>query len=169
MSFLANSQVRGLDFNPRCRDFVKDVHGHEVDVGELAEQAHPEAGFDLVTSWHCLEHTYDPLEELREMRRIVRPGGWVMLEVPTPSLIAKVFRGRWFFLQPPTHMFHFTAPGLTELIERSGLKVKQVWRPWLPTEFSGSLLFALGHSGFAPRILFGRKGLSDILSSYSSP
>ena len=86
-----------------------------------------------------------------------------MLEVPTPSLIARLFRGRWFFLQPPTHMVHFTAAGLTELVARSGLQVRRVWRPWLPTELSGSLLFALGHSGFAPRILFGRKRFSDVL------
>ena len=54
MHFLAQVTGRGLDFNPRCRDFVAEVHGYEVDVGELAEQAYEDAQFDLVTSWHSL-------------------------------------------------------------------------------------------------------------------
>ncbi len=163
MEFLAQTKVRGLDFNPRCRDFVAEVHGHEVDVGELEEQCYTDQRFDLVTSWHCLEHTYDPLAELKEMRRIVKPGGWIMLEVPTPSLIARVFRGKWFFLQPPTHLFHFTQPALEALMKRADLTIKGVWRPWLPTELSGSVLFALGHHGFARRILFGRKTVTNVL------
>ena len=163
MEFLAQTRVRGLDFNPRCRDFVAEVHGHEVDVGELEAQEYPDERFDVVTSWHCLEHTYDPLAELKEMRRIVKPGGWIMLEVPTPSLIARLFRGRWFFLQPPTHLFHLSRTALETLVSQANLTVEGVWRPWLPTELSGSLLFALGHHGFARRILFGRKSLTNVL------
>ena len=156
-------QVRGLDFNTRCRDFVQAIHKFPVDVGELKETAYPSSSFDIVTSWHCLEHTYDPPCELKEMYRITKPGGWVIVEVPSPSLIARVFKGKWLFLQPPTHLFHFSSSALKSLIEKSGLTVRHTSKPWLPTEFAGSLLLSLGMNRFANRILFENGRISNHL------
>ena len=149
------AQVRGLDFNPRCHAFAAEVHGVEVDTGELAAQAYDAGRFDVVTSWHCLEHTYDPAAELRELLRVTRPGGFLVLEVPTISWIGRVFRGRWLFLQAPTHLFHFRPKALRALVTGAGFEVLQLKRPWLPSEFAGSVLLALGMTGFAPRLLMG--------------
>ncbi len=151
------AQVRGLDFDPKCRDFCKD-HGLEVDAGELEDMAYEDGAFDVVTSWHCLEHTYDPERELRELKRITSPGGWLLLEVPTLTLIARIFKGRWFYLQAPTHLYHLRPATLRGLLDKTGWETKQLTRPWLPSEFAGSLLFALGVKGFAPRLIFP-KGL----------
>ncbi|MFO1244621.1 MAG: class I SAM-dependent methyltransferase [Ramlibacter sp.] len=35
----------------------------------------PEGGFDLITSWHVLEHTEDLGAVLRQLRNALRPGG----------------------------------------------------------------------------------------------
>lgn len=160
MRALGGMVVRGADFDPKCVTIGAELHGIEVDSGELAEQGYTDGAFDVVSSWHCLEHTYDPEAELAEMARITRPDGWLVLEVPTPSVWARLFRGRWFFLQAPTHLYHLTAPTLRALLARSGWTVARLERPWVPTEVAGSLVMALGLMGFAPRLLFRPRGLA---------
>ena len=148
--------VRGVDFDPRCRDFVGRVHGIDVDVGELAAQQYPDEHFDVITSWHCLEHTYAPTDELAEMARVTKKGGWMVLEVPTHGLLGRLFRGRWAFLQAPTHLFLFKPKTLRALVESAGFRVRRMERPWLPSEFAASVLTALGLKGLAPRLIHGK-------------
>jgi SAM-dependent methyltransferase len=148
--------VRGLDFDPRCGDFVGQVHDVEVDIGELADQGYPEAYFDLVTSWHCLEHTHAPTAELAEMARITKDDGWLVLEVPTHGLLGRLFRGRWAFLQAPTHFFLLRPSTLRAMVEAAGFRVRRLERPWLPAEWAASVLMALGFKGFAPRLIYGK-------------
>ncbi len=147
--------VRGVDFDPRCRALVGRVHDIEVDVGELADQRYPDQAFDVVTSWHCLEHTYTPTAELAEMARITKDGGWMVLEVPTHGLIGRLFRGRWAVLQAPTHLFLFRPKTLRALVEDAGFRVRRMERPWLPSELAASLITALGFKGMAPRLIHG--------------
>jgi SAM-dependent methyltransferase len=45
----------------------------------------PDDTYDLVLSSHCLEHVANPLRALREWRRIVRPGGSLVLILPDPA------------------------------------------------------------------------------------
>jgi len=147
------AQVCGVDTNERCRAFAAEVYGIDVDVGELSEQGYADASFDVVTAWHVLEHVWDPAAELAELARITRPGGLLVLEVPCPSWIGRLFRGRWVFLQAPTHLHHFAPGALCGLLEAAGFEPVQVVRPWLPGELAGSLILALGVHGFAPRLM----------------
>jgi len=158
----AGVEIRGVDFDPACRDFAREVHDLEVDPGELAAQAYPDGHFDVVTSWHCLEHTFDPAAELAEIARVTRPGGTLQVEIPTITTIGRLFRGRWLFLQAPTHLVHLRPRALRALVERAGFDVIKVMRPWLPSELAGSLLLAAGVKGFAPRV-FAPRGTGDHL------
>lgn len=147
-------EARGVDFSPACRDFAEEVHGVEVDVGELAAQAYPDGHFDVVTAWHVLEHVYDPQAELAEMARIIKPGGWVMIEVPTIGLAGALFRSRWLYLQAPTHLFHFRPAALRTMLEDAGFEVMAERRPWFPGEIAGSVMLGLGLTRFIEK-LFG--------------
>jgi ubiquinone/menaquinone biosynthesis C-methylase UbiE len=149
--------VRGVDSSERCRAFAQATWKVNIDVGELASQRYGDASFDVVAIRHCLEHVYDPARELSEIARVLRPAGLLEVEVPTPGLLARLFRGRWVFLQPPTHFFHVTAPTLHALLDRAGFDVVATRWPWSIGELAGSVLCALGVKGVAPRVLFPKK------------
>ena len=45
----------------------------------------PDEQFDLVWCRHCLEHSIFPYFTLHEFRRVLKPGGWLYVEVPAPD------------------------------------------------------------------------------------
>lgn len=86
------------------------------------------AAFDLVTAIHSLEHVADPLATLRALRARVRPGGYVLLEVPHARTVELWTRGgRERVLHLPAHLYHFEPETLARLVERAGLEVGEVW------------------------------------------
>jgi len=39
----------------------------------------------VITSWHVIEHVRDVRDTLAEWYRVLKPGGWVMIETPIPG------------------------------------------------------------------------------------
>ena len=75
----------------------------------------PDGWFDLVTCLDVLEHTPDDLAVLKELRRVTRPGGHVLLTVPAyPAL--------WSGHDEINHHFRrYRRSGLREVAKRAGL------------------------------------------------
>ncbi|HME73808.1 MAG TPA: class I SAM-dependent methyltransferase [Myxococcota bacterium] len=91
----------------------------------LADAGYPAAFFDEVVIWHVLEHLRDPRDTLEEVRRILRPGGRLVVAVPNFSSAQAHWAGpAWFHLDLPRHLFHFPLPALVQLLERSGFAIQ---------------------------------------------
>ena len=71
----------------------------------------PDESFDLVLSTQVLEHVTDPDAYLREARRLLRPGGHLLLTT----------HGVMFYHPHPTDLWRWTAEGLTDITTRAGL------------------------------------------------
>jgi SAM-dependent methyltransferase len=64
--------------------------------GDVADARYPDGHFDLVVSLEVLEHVPAPLEHLREVRRLTRPGGLLLLTTPNfGGLSRRMFGLRW--------------------------------------------------------------------------
>jgi len=97
--------------------------GH-VFAGTLIESACADAAFDVVTFWSALEHTNEPRKNLIEARRILRPGGSLIIQVPnTASYQARIFSGDWFSLDAPRHRYHFTLQTINALLVDTGFSL----------------------------------------------
>jgi SAM-dependent methyltransferase len=96
-----------------------------VRFGENLQDAdYPSGHFDQVIVWHVLEHLPEPRQTLDEIRRILKPGGRLVVAVPNySSLQSRCFGAGWFHLDPPRHLFHFPAAGLRELVESTGFRI----------------------------------------------
>ncbi|MDH3213953.1 MAG: class I SAM-dependent methyltransferase [Myxococcales bacterium] len=90
----------------------------------LVEAGYPEAFFDEVLIWHVLEHLRDPRGTLAEARRILRPGGRLVVAVPNfSSLQARWTGAAWFHLDLPRHLYHFPLSALRDLLRGTGFAV----------------------------------------------
>jgi SAM-dependent methyltransferase len=90
----------------------------------LSEAKFPEAFFDEVVIWHVLEHLADPRETLAEVRRILKPGGRLIVAVPNFSSAQARWSGAaWFHLDLPRHLYQFPLGALRRLLEDVGFEV----------------------------------------------
>jgi len=113
------TDLQGFDLSRAHREYVQRQH-HIRCAGSFADL--PDARFDLVTCYAVLEHTIDPLEFLRNTRRILKPGGCVVLLVPNyQSWYRMLARQQWVWLVPPVHLQYFSPSSLAMAVRRAGL------------------------------------------------
>lgn len=96
----------------------------EFTAGLLADQHYADRSFDVIAYIHCLEHIPDPLTELREVKRVLKPGGYILIEVPRFFSLWRILLGsRWYGLVPSQHVWQFGRRGLEQLLRIGGFQV----------------------------------------------
>jgi 2-polyprenyl-3-methyl-5-hydroxy-6-metoxy-1,4-benzoquinol methylase len=123
--------VQGLDLSRYAAEHVKARFGIDVKVGVLEHARFPDQAFDAVHMSHVLEHLMDPVSTLREVRRIMKPGARLGIEVPNELENAgTLLRGHFDGLQPyavrSTHVYFFSPSTLRRVVETASLTVTSV-------------------------------------------
>ena len=119
--------VLGLDLSTQAADIAARENGVRVVVGTLDDAGFPDASFDIVTLFHVLEHVLDPRAVLREVGRVLRPDGRVVLQVPNiDSWQSRLLGPRWWGLHVPRHIVDYSALSIQILLESTGFVVKRV-------------------------------------------
>lgn len=75
-------EVAGVELQPEGVEAARRRGHADVRVAPVEAIPHPDASFDLVTCLDVIEHTPDDLRSLRELRRVTRPGGVLVVTVP---------------------------------------------------------------------------------------
>ncbi len=115
--------VVGVELSAETARLAREWHGLDVVTGTLEQAQFPDASFDVVTLWDVLEHLHDPATTLREIRRILRPGGLLVLRVPNlDSWDARLFGDSWAGLDAPRHLYVFSPDTLNALLAQSGFE-----------------------------------------------
>ncbi|HEY4482970.1 MAG TPA: class I SAM-dependent methyltransferase [Candidatus Paceibacterota bacterium] len=109
------AKYRGL-IKPRASEYVTldFVAGPNVDVvSSVLHTPFADSSFDTIVSTQVLEHVDDPEQMVREIARLLKPGGYVLVSAP--------------FLVPyhadPNDYFRYTQEGLSTFCVRAGLGV----------------------------------------------
>jgi 2-polyprenyl-3-methyl-5-hydroxy-6-metoxy-1,4-benzoquinol methylase len=115
-------QVEGLELNEQAAAVARR-RGFPVHTAALA-QFRPAAPYDVVVLANVLEHAWDPVTMLAEVRRLVRPGGEVWISCPNAaSRWRRVFGRAWVNWHVPYHLWHFSPATLQVVLKRAGYEV----------------------------------------------
>jgi SAM-dependent methyltransferase len=105
---------------------ARETRGLVVVSGGL-DAIDPSARFHLILLNQVLEHLADPAETLGKLAAMLKPGGKLIIGVPNFTSWQSVFaKDRWFHLDVPRHLHHYSLPGLTLLLAGQGLAVEAV-------------------------------------------
>lgn len=104
------------------------------DHGQLIQQGKK---YDLVISYHVVEHVCDPVTFIKELQLLVKPGGFLIVGTPSStSLASKLFKGRYRMLGPE-HLVLFSTRSFKALMnaKSEGLVLQKFERPFKDTEY----------------------------------
>ena len=83
--------------------------------------------FDVLTLFHALEHMTDPFRYLKDLQKLLRRPGKVIIQVPNVhSLQARLFGSRWYGLDCPRHVYNYTTFSVLHLLGRAGYRIHRV-------------------------------------------
>lgn len=110
---------QGLDISQAAVEVARHVSGVEVLVGTLETCGFHGNTFDAVTAWEVLEHLADPRDFLKDIYRLLKPGGTVALS--TPNWQSPWERGtKDDNRRPPYHLTFWSAGPIIRLLLDSG-------------------------------------------------
>ncbi|KJS15107.1 MAG: hypothetical protein VR78_09230 [Hoeflea sp. BRH_c9] len=113
------ADVTGIDSSPEAARWCAEKGLGTVKAGDIRALPVADGSVDLVTATDVVEHVDQDEAALREIRRILRPGGVALITVPAfPSL--------WGLQDEKSHHYRRYRMGpFLRLLERSGLKAER--------------------------------------------
>ncbi|MFQ5527026.1 MAG: class I SAM-dependent methyltransferase [Thermoanaerobaculia bacterium] len=123
--------AKGLDLNEALIEPCRE-RGHDVYVGDVAgPYPFPDESFNLVLLKHVFEHTPEPRAALRELRRVVKPGGAIFIAVPNVEYFkARLAPKSYYYFSPDSggryHFVYYTSKHLRRLVDDEGFRTVRV-------------------------------------------
>ena len=78
----AYGKAHGVDIDEEAVGYCLERGLEDVQLGEAAQLPFDDGSYDLVTALDVVEHLDDDVGAFREMRRVLRPGGHLLVTVP---------------------------------------------------------------------------------------
>ena len=116
--------VYGVEADENIRQ-IAEKFGFNVHVGLFDPDQYEPGFFDYVTLDQVIEHVNDPIETLRGVARVLKPGGLAILSTPNSNgWGARLFGRRWINWHAPYHIQHFTRASMRIAAVSAGLSVE---------------------------------------------
>jgi SAM-dependent methyltransferase len=141
------SFVKGITLDVGCgrRPYEKTFFagaGKYIGTDYLSDRSRPDViasalqipfadnSFDTVVSTEVLEHVPDPLRAMREMQRVLKPGGFLILSTPM----------YWPRHEVPYDFFRYPYDGMLYLVKESGLDLVRLFNRGRSYAFLGQVI-----------------------------
>lgn len=121
-------EVYGVELDPEAAEVARSRGVGEVEIGRLEDLPWEDARFDLITCLDVIEHTPDDRVTLSELRRVCKPGGWLLVTVPA-------YQSLWSLHDDANHHYRrYSRPTLRAAAHESGWQLRRM------TSFNSLLL-----------------------------
>jgi 2-polyprenyl-3-methyl-5-hydroxy-6-metoxy-1,4-benzoquinol methylase len=165
-------EVQGTELSAQAASYARQTFQIPVEIGTLETLHFPANHFDAIALWHVLEHVTNPRALLTEINRILKPDGVLLVAVPNfGSLEARVTKDKWFHLDVPRHVTHFSQATLEGALNRSGFEVRHTSGFAPEYDFFSFIQSALNLCGLRHNLLYDivRGKQAKVLSGEPSP
>lgn len=153
----ARWQVQGIEPDENTRQRAKELYGLSLDNPDKLNTL-ASSHFDAVTMWHVLEHVHDLHGYIENIKRIVKPGGKIIIAVPNyTSYDATVYKNNWAAYDVPRHLYHFSPTAMQQLLKKHNLTLKDTLPMWYDSFYVSMLSeqYKTGRSNHAKAIFNG--------------
>lgn len=118
----------GIELSKATATYAREQRGLDVRAGTISTVDLGGEQFDAVVMIDVIEHVYDPARLLREVHRVLGPGGALLVMTPNVrSLGARVLRSDWEAYAPGDHLWLFDCATLPKLCEQAGYTIRKRW------------------------------------------
>ena len=99
-------------------------------VADAHKLEFPSGSFDAVVALEVLEHVHKPLEVLKEIKRVLKKGGYGIFLVPTDDLLFRIVWFLWLHFYPrgwvwrETHIQTYRNSYLPKICRKAGFEVE---------------------------------------------
>jgi len=117
--------VYGIEADENIQRVI-DKFGYKVHIGLFNEQIYEPNFFDCITMDQVIEHVVDPLSTLRDIEKILKPGGLAVFSTPNANGWGpRVFGKRWINWHTPYHLQFFSRRSIEIAAEHAGMKLEK--------------------------------------------
>lgn len=118
--------VLGVDPDRNSCRYATDRNGIPTRVGTLDESGIADESFDVVLMMHVIEHVPDPVQLLADIRRVLAPGGRLVMETPRyDTLMFRLLGRRERSLGCDGHIYFYTTDSLRRTYETAGFTLEK--------------------------------------------
>jgi 2-polyprenyl-3-methyl-5-hydroxy-6-metoxy-1,4-benzoquinol methylase len=160
-----NLSAIGIEPNRWLSEYARTKHQLDVRPGVLADYTFDDNSFDLITLWDVIEHVPDPTAELKEIHRILKPDGLLVVNYPDySSFPARVLGKKWpFWLS--VHLTYYRPTTIRHHLTNCGFRTLKITPHWQTLELGYVLKRVTPYFGLAGSI----KGLIETLGLGKAP
>ena len=120
--------VEGVEPSNRAAASAAERYGFKVHNGILRDVDLEDASFDAVTTLDTFFFISDPRKDLEKIARILRPGGYFLIEIPglnfrlmkNTGWMSKLIYGESARLNAGVHLFYYSHKTLSDLVAQFG-------------------------------------------------
>ncbi|MBS1598664.1 MAG: class I SAM-dependent methyltransferase [Bacteroidetes bacterium] len=150
-------KATGLEPDETARQ--RALEAHQVKLLPIEElNIIPAESFDAITMWHVLEHVHALHDCIRQIKKIIKPTGYIFIAVPNyTSYDAGLYKSYWAAYDVPRHLYHFSPASMEQLLENHGLTLHGIKPMWFDSFYISMLSeqYKTGHSNIVKAFFNG--------------
>lgn len=117
-------KAEGIEISKMASDYANEILGVNVHNSKLEDAKFSSENYDLVTLLDTIEHLTDPLRTLKEIYRVLKNDGLIIVSTPDIKSLSRTFLGKhWSILSPGEHLYNFSTKTLSLMLSKANFKV----------------------------------------------
>lgn len=126
-------EIYGTEISKDIIPHAKKNTNGDIRLGELEDINFEENYFDVIVMMDVIEHLPDPLKTLKEINRILRPGGLLYFDTPNFDSLERKIIGKDLHTIFPWHFYFFNSRTILNLLNKSNFKTQSCYTSGIGT------------------------------------